>query len=103
MCRRYAVSRKTGYKWLERYEAEGLEGLRDQPRAAAHHPNEVLPAVAEEVLRLRREHPQWGPLKLRARLQRTALEILWPAASTIGEIRKRAGLTVPTDTSSSEP
>jgi putative transposase len=95
LCRRYGVSRKTGYKWLERYEAGGLEGLRDQPRAAAHHPNEVLPEVAEAVLQLRREHPPWGPLKLRARLQRTEPEILWPAASTIGEILKRAGLTIP--------
>lgn len=95
LCRRYGVSRKTGYKWLERYQAEGLEGLRDQPRAAAHHPNEVLTEVAEAVLRLRREHPHWGPLKLRARLERAEPEILWPAPSTIGEILKRAGLTIP--------
>jgi putative transposase len=95
LCRRYGVSRKTGYKWLDRYGAEGLEGLRDQSRAAAHHPNEVLSVVTEEVLKLRRQYPYWGPLKLRARLQREAPEIVWPAASTIGEIIKRAGLTIP--------
>jgi putative transposase len=95
LCRRYGVSRKTGYKWLRRYESEGLDGLRDQSRASDGHPNEVLEEVAQEVLNLRRQHPHWGPLKLRARLERVAPEIVWPAASTIGEMLKRAGLTVP--------
>lgn len=95
LCRRYGVSRQTGYKWVERYEGAGLEGLRDQSRAPAHHPNEVLAEVSEAVLEMRREHPHWGPLKLRARLQREAREISWPAASTIGDMLKRAGLTVP--------
>ncbi len=95
LCRRYGVSRKTGYKWLERYQSDGLEGLRDQSRAPNRHPNEVLKEVAEEVLDMRRQHPHWGPEKLRARLQREAPEIVWPAASTIGEMLNRAGLTVP--------
>lgn len=95
LCRRYGVSRKTGYKWLERYENEGPQGLQDQSRAPDCHPNEVVKEVAEEVLELRRQHPHWGPAKLRARLRREAPEIVWPAASTIGEMLKRAGLTVP--------
>jgi transposase InsO family protein len=95
LCRRYSVSRKTGYKWIERYEACGWEGLRDRPRTPAHHPNQVLEEVAEAVLEKRRQHPHWGPAKLRARLQREAPEVLWPAESTIGEMLKRAGLTVP--------
>jgi putative transposase len=95
LCRRYGVSRKTGYKWLGRYFAEGLEGLKDQSRAPDHHPNEVLKEVAEQVVDLRRQHPHWGPAKLRARLQREAPEIVWPSASTIGEMLKREGLSVP--------
>jgi len=95
LCRRYGVSRKTGYKWVERYEAEGIDGLRDQSRAADYHPNEVLKEVGDEVLKMRRRHPHWGPAKLRVRLQWEAPEIIWPAASTIGEMLKRAGLTVP--------
>jgi transposase InsO family protein len=95
LCRRYGVSRPTGYKWLERYEAGGLEGLRDQSRAPHHHPNEILDEVAEGVLDLRRQHPHWGPLKLHSRLQRQAPEIQWPAPSTIGEMLNRAGLAVP--------
>lgn len=95
LCRRYGVSRKTGYKWLERYDQEGLDGLRDQSRAPLHHPNEVLAEVAEAVLDLRRQHPLWGPEKLYARLQRDAPEIVWPAPSTIGELLKRRGMTAP--------
>jgi transposase-like protein len=56
LCRRYGVSRKTGYKWLERYELDGLEGLQDQSRAPDHHRNEVVKEVTEEVLDLRRQH-----------------------------------------------
>lgn len=95
LCRRYGVSRQTGYKWIERYRAEGIEGLRDHSRAPEHHPNQILKDVSDEVLVLRRQHPHWGPAKLRERLQRDAPEIVWPAASTIGEILKRAGMTVP--------
>ena len=95
LCRRYGVSRKTGYKWIERYQAAGWEGLRDRSRAPARHPNEVTREVAEAVLDMRCQHPHWGPAKLRARLQREAPEIRWPAESTIGEMLKRAGLAVP--------
>jgi transposase InsO family protein len=95
LCRRYGVSRKTGYKWVERYEVEGPEGLQDQSRAADQHPNQVLPEVAEQVLEVRRHHPHWGPAKLRVRLQKDEPEVIWPAASTIGELLNRAGLTAP--------
>ena len=37
VCRRFGVSRKTGYKWLARYQAKGAEGLKDQSRAPLHH------------------------------------------------------------------
>lgn len=95
LCRRFGVSRKTGYKWVDRYQADGVEGLRDQSRAPEKHPNEVIQAVADAVLEMRRQHPHWGPAKLRVRLDRDAPEIVWPAVSTIGEILKRAGLTIP--------
>jgi putative transposase len=95
LCRRYEISRKTAYKWLERYEQQGWKGLLDQSRAPLHHPNEMVAEVAEAVIELRRQHPLWGPEKLHARLQRDAPEIIWPAPSTIGELLKRRGMTVP--------
>jgi putative transposase len=95
LCRRRGVSRKTGYKWLARYQQEGADGLRDLSRAPRKHPNQILAEVAEVVVELRREYPLWGPEKLRARLQQTMPEILWPAASSIGELLQRKGMTVP--------
>ena len=41
LCRFLGVTRKTGYKWVERYERGGMEGLRDESRAPDHHPNAV--------------------------------------------------------------
>lgn len=93
ICRAFGVSRKTGYKWQQRYAAGGWEGLRDQSRAARHHPNQVIEDVVEEVLKARAAHPTWGPVKLQAWLAREGPEVQWPAASTIGEILRREGLT----------
>jgi len=94
-CRRAGVSRMTGYKWLERYAEGGVEALRDRSRAPHTRPRQVLEEVEEVVVAARGQHPHWRPVKLRAWLDRQAPEIKWPAASTIGEILRRHGLTVP--------
>jgi transposase InsO family protein len=94
VCRRFGVSRKSGYKWLERYEAEGIGGLSDRSRAPHHHPHAVDEDVFEECLAVRRAHPSWGPLKVRAYLERRHPSRDWPAASTIGSLFDREGLTV---------
>lgn len=94
LCRAYGVTRTTGYKWLGRYEAGGLEGLRDGSRAPHHHPNEVAAEMEELVIALRGRHPSWGAPKIRARLEREQAPVALPAESTIGAILKRNGLTV---------
>lgn len=94
LCRRFGISRKTGYKWLERYEAGGVSGLADQSRRPQHSPAQTLAAAEEAVVRLREEHPSWGGRKLRQRLLvlgELPLEEV-PAASTITEILRRRGL-----------
>jgi putative transposase len=95
LCRQFGVSRKTAYKWLGRYEGGGIEALRDRSRAPHEHPNQVLDEVEDAIVQARGAHPHWGPVKLRAWLERTAPEIGWPAASTIGEILRRHELTLP--------
>jgi transposase InsO family protein len=94
VCRRFGVSRKTGYKWLERYQVEGVVGLIDRSRAPLTHADAVPSAVLEECLVVRRAHPTWGPVKVQAWLERRKPEIAWPAASTIGALFNREGLTV---------
>jgi putative transposase len=94
LCRRFGVSRNTGYKWLGRYEESGVVGLVDRSRAPLEHPQAVPAAIAERCLEERRAHPTWGPVKVRAYLKRREPEATWPAASTIGELFDREGLTV---------
>lgn len=95
LCARYGVSRRVGYKWLERYQREGLSGLADRSRAP-HHQREATPqAIVDAIIALRRQHPTWGPRKLKAWLERERPRKRWPACSTIGSILKRNGLTKP--------
>jgi putative transposase len=94
VCRRFGVSRKCGYKWLERYRAGGVESLEDRSRAPVKHPQAMTAEIAERCLAVRHAHPTWGPVKVRAWLERRAPEIAWPAASTIGTLFDREGLTV---------
>lgn len=92
LCERYGVSRKTGYKWAERYAAGGLEGLKDRSRAPKSCLGRTSEEVCDKLLDLRRSHPTWGPRKLLAWLGKREPEVSWPAASTAGGILKRHGL-----------
>jgi len=94
LCRCFGISRKTGYKWLARYRAEGVAGLADRSRAPRHCPHALDAALAAGCLSVRRRHPRWGPRKVRAWLARQAPTVAWPAASTIGALFDREGLTV---------
>jgi transposase InsO family protein len=92
LCRSFGVSRKTGYKLIERFESEGVDGLKDRSRAPHRHPNAVDEAVAQEVVTVRQAHPSWGPKKIRAWLERKRPGASWPAESTIGSLLDREGL-----------
>ena len=94
VCRRFGVSRRVGYKWLSRFEEEGAAGLFDRRRTPLHQPRRIAEDIVERCLEVRRAHPTWGPLKVRAFLARQSGQTEWPAASTIGELFDREGLTV---------
>lgn len=95
LCRIYGIARKTGYVWVDRYEGEGLAGLKDRRYGAGNHPNQTDCGIEEQVLRLKQAHPSWGAKKLRARLMATKSGVHWPVVSTFGEILRRAGLSTP--------
>lgn len=95
LCNIFGISRKTGYKWLSRYQIEGVDGLKDRSRAPYHHPNETSREIEQWVIEARKRHPSWGPKKLRAFLSRNEPGTDWPAASTIGDILLRNGLVSP--------
>lgn len=98
LCRDYGISRKTGYKWVARYEDDGVDGLQDRSRAHHEHPWSVGPQIEQAILDARAAHPLWGPRKLFAWLCREAPQLPWPCISTMGAILKRHGLTVPRKT-----
>jgi transposase InsO family protein len=95
LCRIYEVSRESGYKWLRRSQVEGEAGLEDRSRAPVRHPNQTKPSTEQQLLALRQRHATWGARKLRAYLQQKQPRLVLPAASTIGALLKREGLTVP--------
>jgi putative transposase len=94
LCRAFGISRKTGYKWIQRYELLGPGGLEDAQPIAYHHPRALDLETTERITIARKEHPTWGPKKLRALLAAAQLERL-PSASAIGEVLKRQGLIRP--------
>jgi putative transposase len=93
VCAEFGISRETGYKWLERYRAEGLDGLKDRSRAPVCHGRARDEALVEAALALRERHPTWGPKKLRQNLVERFPETPAPAASTIGDWLRKEGLT----------
>jgi transposase InsO family protein len=94
LCERYGIARETGYVWLRRYQAVGLEGLREKSRARQGHKNQTAAEIEQMVLDLRQAHMSWGARKLKWVLERNEPGRRWPAASTIGQLLKRAGLAV---------
>jgi len=95
LCRRFGVSRNTGYKLMARYHQFGLEALTPRPPIARSHPNRTSDEVRDLILALRLKHKSWGPRKLKQRLKSLHPDLKIPAASTIGTILKRAGLVNP--------
>ena len=94
LCEQFSISRKTGYKYLERYAESGLAGL--QPRSHRPHasPHRTDAAVEALILAERRRHHTWGPKKLQVVLERKHAIEQPPACSTIAEILRRHGLSV---------
>lgn len=89
LCREFGISRKTGYKFRERYLSHGVRGLVDASRRPIFHPHKTPEITEDLIVGLRRVKPSWGPKKLKARLQVNHPGVPIPAASTIGEILKR--------------
>jgi len=95
VCAEFGISRQTGYKWLERYRLEGVDGLRERSRAPLMHGRAREEAVVSAALALRERYPTWGPKKLRRKLAERLPGVEPPATSTIGDWLRREGMTEP--------
>src|SRR5713226_7223633 len=70
LCRKFAISRKTGYKIFDRYQECGVQGLTDRSRRPYRYAHQLSFQVENYILNVKREHTTWGARKIRERLIR---------------------------------
>lgn len=92
LCTEYGISRKTGYKWKERFLQDGLTGLQDLSRRPKHSPQEIAEDVICELIRIKNDHLGWGPRKIREVYARKYPNAELPSESTAKRILEKAGL-----------
>jgi transposase-like protein len=93
LCREYGISRKTGYKWRERFLSHGISGMAEQSRKPLSHAHELPEAIVCEMVRLKQAHPHWGPRKIRELYRRAHRGCEPPSESSFKRVLERAGLT----------
>jgi putative transposase len=83
LCREFGISRKTGYKLINRYNDSGLEGLTDRSRRPYRHANQLPFQIEKLIVRAKQDKPTWGAPKIRERLARLHPDVHCPAISTV--------------------
>jgi putative transposase len=92
LCREFGVSRKTGYKILNRYHSCGLHGLTDRSRRPYRQANQLPVQIEKLIVRLKQDKPSWGAPKIREKLARLHPDVHTPAISTVHAVLDRHGL-----------
>jgi putative transposase len=95
LAKRYCISRKTAYKWINRFKQNGHGGFQELSRRPHSCPWQTDVAIVEELVDLRKAHPKWGPRKLLDIMQLRDPERQLPAISTAALILKRNELVKP--------
>lgn len=88
LCRKYQISRKTAYKWYNRFILLGEEGLKDLSTA----PHDAYSLYSEEQIDLaidyKLKHLRYGPKKVLAKMQNMYPDLAWPSPTRLYEIFK---------------
>ncbi|MGH8608234.1 MAG: helix-turn-helix domain-containing protein, partial [Gammaproteobacteria bacterium] len=92
LCEHYGISRKTGYKWIDRYLTLGPPGLEEISRRPRQCPRQTPEHGVEALLEARRHHPSWGGKKLLTIVRKRHPNWPWPHRATIYDILHRHGL-----------
>jgi len=92
LCDLYDVSRKTGYKWIDRYLRQGPAGLEERSRRPRASPNQTAQEIVAALLEARRRHPSWGGKKLLALVHKRHRNWDLPHRSTVCDILSRHGM-----------
>jgi transposase InsO family protein len=94
LCREFGISRKTGYRFWNRYKEHGPEALFDASRRPKSSPWRTSREMREVVVQARKDHPTWGPRKLRAWLEQRHPGVKLPGQTAIYGILKSEGLVL---------
>lgn len=92
LCREFGVSRKTGYKFYNRYKEYGLLALEDRSRVPLKYGNQLPEQMERQILLIKDRKPFWGAPKIRNGLERKYPGMKLPAISTIHAVLSRHGL-----------
>jgi len=90
LCREYKISPRTGYKWKERFEQEGLAGMGERSRRPKRSPEGLQEEEVCRIVLLKERHRHWGARKIQELYRRQ-----WggaPSESSIKRVLKKAGL-----------
>lgn len=99
LCREFGITRKTGYKWVERYEAN--EELSDKSKTPFHIANRTPSDIEEMIISMRIDNPAWGAKKIKAILEREG--VLMPCTKTVNNILNRYGCITPEESAKHKP
>lgn len=92
LCQEYGIQPKTGYKWKQRFIAEGISGLGDRSRRPQSSPNQLAEDVICGIIRLKMAHHKWGPRKIREIYERKHAGEKLPSESSFKRVLNKAGL-----------
>jgi len=92
LCAQFGISRKTGYKIFDRYKDYGVHGLTDRSRRPYRHANQLPVVLETQIVRLKRDYPDWGAPKIREKLRGRCGPLRCPAISTVHAVLDRHGL-----------
>src|SRR3989304_3328473 len=89
LCYEFKISRKTAYKWIKRYEEDGVDGLKNHSRRPLTSPSQIPEDVVSLILQ-ERDAEHWGGRKLRRCLGNQGFKNL-PSEATFNRILLRHG------------
>jgi putative transposase len=95
LAERFSISRKTAYKWIDRFKQHGQDGYQELSRRPHSCPWQTDKAIVDELVKIRKAHPRWGPRKLLDLMHRRDPNRQLPAVSTAAQILSREGLIKP--------
>ena len=92
LCNEFGISEKTGYKWKNRFYADGKAGLQEQSRATKTHNNALEEDAIIEIIKFKEAHPYWGAKKIRELYSRKYPEKETPSLSSVNRILDKCGM-----------